>query len=100
MKIGGSNMQTFEDKVAEPVRRSEVRVQKLRERTDFFERVASLLKSNHATTVSDLPHDVQQSIATELSRLTPEDELERQRVELEKLEAALLPHVAHLWPNA
>jgi hypothetical protein len=81
---------SIEQRSAELVRRTEIWKQKLEEQRQFFQHAKSLLNAHHVHTVADLPPDVRKSIAEKLAKLTPEHELERERIELERMEAELI----------
>lgn len=92
-------MQTVQADFGELKRRYEVLQQKLAERAEVVAHLLrSLLRSNNARTIGELPPDVRQSLATLVtgfSKSTLDDDLEREGLELAQREADLLVYVTN-----
>jgi len=61
-----------------------------------MEFVAEMLDEHNAQTVRDLPQHIQDAIADQLAGLTTLEQLEAERLRLERLEADMMPHIAPL----
>ena len=83
----------IEDQVAELQKRRTTLLEKLQDGQDFWQDLEAILAAYGATSVSQLPTDLQQVITEKLGELPSESELEVEIAKLDQQEAELLPLV-------